>query len=182
MPFSGYKLVRSRALMAVAAFLIVCSPVTSAQARSLVNTATRQVNLPNSAGQEVVLSSVSLGQPRTFSMFNVQAAGTVSPDPDLNGASFQLRFLICDQPDCSGDIRTPLRILPDAGASNTAQVIATRSFGVNTHSAQPVVLSNFKPRTSNGSLYLAAALKVLRTGGTTRFTGKLNLLRVDVLP
>jgi hypothetical protein len=173
---------RSWALVVVAACLIVSSSSASAQARALITSATQQVNLPNTIGQEAVLGSVELGQPRTFSMFNVQAAGLVTPDPDLNGAVFQLRFLICDQPDCTGDIRSTLRILPEADATNPARVIATRSFGISTHSAQPVVLTNFRPRTSNGTLYLAAAVRVLRNSGTTHFTGKLNLLRVDVLP
>lgn len=115
-------------------------------------------------------------------MFNIQAAGTIAPDPDLNGASFQLQFLICDEPDCSGAVRSAMRILPDADSTIPAQVIATRSFGVRTHSAQPVVLTDFKPGNPNGVLYLAAALKLLHNSGPTPFTARLSLLRVDVMP
>jgi len=167
---------------AVVASLISCTTLAQSQARTLINTPTQQVNLPGTPGHEVVLGSVALGKPRTFSMFDIQAAGYITPDPDLNGATFQLRFWICDQPDCSGDIRSTTRILPDADSVSPAQVIATRSFGVSTHNAEPVVLTDLKPRTSAGILYLAVSLKLVRGSGTTPFVGKLNLLRVDVMP
>ena len=115
-------------------------------------------------------------------MFNIQATGTITPDPDLNGAAFQLEFLVCDQPDCGGTLRWPMRILPDADASRGAEVIATSSFGVSTHNVEPVVLTDLHPRPASGVLFLAAALRVLHSPGTTTFAAKLNLLRVDVLP
>jgi hypothetical protein len=115
-------------------------------------------------------------------MFDIQATGTITPDPDLNGAGFQLEFLICDQPDCSGDLRWPMRILPDADASTGAQVIATQSFGLSTHNVEPVVLSDLRPRPVNGVIFLAAVVRVMHSPGTPAFAAKLNLLRVDVLP
>jgi hypothetical protein len=115
-------------------------------------------------------------------MFNIQSTGTIAPDPDLNGAAFQLEFLVCDQPDCSGKLRQPMRILPDADASSGAQILATRSFGVSTHNVDPVVLSDLRPRSSTGVLFLAAVIRVQHSPGTTPFAAKLNLLRVDVLP
>lgn len=142
----------------------------------------RAITLPSTPGSTVVLGSVLLGQPRSFSMFNIQAAGTITPDPDLNGAGFQLQLLICDQPDCSGALRWPMRILPDADASTGTQVMATRSFGVSTHNVDPVVLSDLRPKSATGVLFLAAALRVMQAPGTTPFAAKLNLLRVDVLP
>jgi hypothetical protein len=115
-------------------------------------------------------------------MFNIQAAGTITPDPDLNGASFQLQFLICDKADCTGDLHWAMRILPDADAGAATRVIATGSFGVTTHNVDPVVLTNLKPAPANGVLYLAAVIRVVNAPATTPFSAKLNLLRVDVLP
>jgi hypothetical protein len=115
-------------------------------------------------------------------MFNIQAAGTISPDPDLNGASFQLQFLICDKADCTGDLHWAVRILPDADAGAATRVIATRSFGVSTHNVEPVVLTNLKPAPAEGVLYLAAVVRAVSSPATKTFAAKLNLLRVDVLP
>lgn len=154
----------------------------SAQARSLINTAAEPVLLPDTAGRQVVLGFVSLGKQRSFTMFNIQAAGTITPDPDLNGATFQLRFLICDRPDCTGELRSETRILRNADATAPAQVLATRSFGVTTHSAGEVMLPELPSRNIDAPLYLAVALKSLRTSERTPFKGQMNLLRVDVLP
>jgi len=165
------------AIVAAALSCLVC-----AQARTLMTNSPRPVTLPASPGDTVVLGSVLLGKPRSFSMFNIQATGNITPDPDLNGAAFQLEFLVCDQPDCSGKLRQPMRILPDADASAGAQILAARSFGVSTHNVEPVVLSDLRPLTSTGVLFLAAVLQVQHSPGTTAFAAKLNLLRVDVLP
>jgi hypothetical protein len=130
------------------------------------------------------LGSVALGRPQAFTMFNIQAAGTITPDPGLNGASFQLQFLICDQPDCGGQIKIDTRILQHDDSASPTQVLATASFGVTTHNAAPVVLTNLRPENASGTLYLAVALKLVRSpsAGTPPFTGRLNLLRVSVLP
>ena len=114
-------------------------------------------------------------------MFNIQAAGTVTPDPDLNGAAFLVQFLVCDQPDCTGEIKSNARILQDSDLATAPPVIATRSFGVSTHSIGPVVLSDLKPRNSSGTLYLAVALKLLHSNPKP-FAGRLSLLRIDVMP
>lgn len=142
----------------------------------------RAITLPATPGRAVVLGSVVLGQPRSFSMFNIQAAGTISPDPDLNGASFQLQFLICDKADCTGDLHWAVRILPDADAGAATRVMATGSFGVTTHNAGPVVLTNLKPAPVNGVLYLASVIRTVNSPANTSFSAKLNLFRVDVLP
>lgn len=142
----------------------------------------RAITLPATPGRTVVLGSVVLGQPRSFSMFNIQAAGTISPDPDLNGASFQLQFLICDKVDCTGDLHWAVRILPDADAGAATRVMATGSFGVTTHNAGPVVLTNLKPAPVNGVLYLASVIRTVNSPANTSFSAKLNLFRVDVLP
>jgi len=173
---------RFRALIAVLALTVVASALASGQARSLMTNTPRAVTLPSTPGRRVILGSVLLGQPRSFAMFNIQASGTITPDPDLNGAAFQLEFLICDQPDCSGDLHWPMRVLPDTDATTGAQVLATRSFGVSTHNVDPVVLTGLKPQPVTGVLFLAAALRVLHSPATTPFAAKLNLLRVDVLP
>ena len=115
-------------------------------------------------------------------MFNVQATGTINPDPEMNGASFQLEFLICDQPDCSGVLHWPMRILPQADAAGGAQVLATRSFGVSTHNVEPVILTDVRPKPATGVLFLAATLRVLHSPANLSFAAKLNLLRVDLLP
>ncbi len=173
---------RFRALMAVVLLAISGSYLVHAQARTLMTNSPRAIDLPSTPGRTVVLGSVLLGQPRSFSMFNIQVAGTITPDPDLNGAGFQLQLLICDQPDCRGDLRWPMRILPDADASTGAQVLANRSFGVSTHNVDPVVLTGLKPKSATGILFLAAALRVMHSPGNIPFDAKLNLLRVDVLP
>lgn len=173
---------RFRVLIAVVLLAISSSCLVHAQARTLMTNSPRAITLPNTPGRIVVLGSVLLGQPRSFSMFNIQAAGTITPDPDLNGAGFQLQLLVCDQPDCSGDLRWPMRVLPDADATTGTQVMATRSFGVSTHNVDPVVLTDLRPKSATGVLFLAAALRVMHSPGTTLFAAKLNLLRVDVLP
>lgn len=142
----------------------------------------RAIVLPAEPGRRIILGSILLGKPRSFSMFNLQATGTITPDPDLNGAAFQLEFLLCDQPDCSGDLHWPLRILPDSDASRGAQLLATHSFGVSTHNVEPVVLTDVRPKPVNGVLFLAACLRVLHAPANVAFAAKLNLLRVDVLP
>ena len=156
--------------------------LSGAQSRALMTNSPRPIILPATPGNAVVLGSVLLGQPRSFPMFNIQAAGTISPDPDLNGAAFQLQFLICDKADCTGDLHWAVRILPDADAGAATRVIATRSFGVSTHNVEPVVLTNLKPKPINGALYLAAVIRVVSSPPATQFSAQLNLLRVDVLP
>jgi len=168
--------------LGLVAVWLVATSLSYAQARSLVISSTQPVQLSNTAGEQVVLGSVSLGRPRTFSLFNIQAAGTITPDPDLNGAAFQVQFLICDQPDCTGEIKSDTQILPDSDSATPSQLIATRSFGVSTHSVKPVVLSDLQPRNSSGSLYLAVALKLLHSSNPKPFAGRLSLLRVDVMP
>lgn len=173
---------RFRILIAVVLLALSGSSLVHAQARTLMTNSPRAITLPGTPGRTVVLGSVLLGQPRSFSMFNIQAAGTITPDPDLNGAGFQLQLLVCDQPDCSGDLHWPMRILPDADASTGAQVMATGSFGVSTHNVDPVVLTDLKPKSATGVLFLAATLRVMHSPGAVPFAAKLNLLRVDVLP
>jgi hypothetical protein len=172
---------RIHALGLIAVWLVATS-LAYPQARSLVVSSTAPVQLSTTAGEQVVLGSVSLGRPRTFSMFNFQAAGTIIPDPDLTGAAFQVQFLICDQPDCTGEIKSDVRIMQDSDSATPLRMIATRSFGVSTHSVRPVVLSDLQPHNSSGSLYLAVALKLLHSSDAELFIGRLSLLRVDVMP
>ncbi len=153
-----------------------------AQSRALMTNSPQPIALPTAPGNAVVLGSVVLGRPQSYSMFNIQAAGTIAPDPDLNGASFQLQFLICDKADCTGDLHWAVRILPDADAGASTRVIAGRSFGVSTHNVEPVVLTKLKPKPISDVLYLAAVIRVANSPATTSFSAKLNLLRVDVLP
>jgi hypothetical protein len=173
---------RFRSRIAIILITLATSFFAYAQARTLITSVARSIIVPAKPGSKVILGSVLLGQPRAFSMFNIRAAGTITPDPDLNGAAFQLEFLICDQPDCSGDLHLPMRILPDADTERGAQLLATRSFGVSTHSVDPVMLTDIRPRSVTGILFLAASLKVLHSPATPAFSAKLNLLRVDVLP
>ncbi len=172
---------RFRGLITLIA-LAVSSSCLSAQARSLMTNSPRAITLPSEPGQRVVLGSVLLGRPRSFAMFNIQATGSITPDPNLNGAAFELEFLVCDQPNCDGDLRWPIRVLPQTDAASGTQLIATHSFGVSTHNADPVVLTGLTPRTATGVLFLAATLRVIHSPTTTPFSAKLNLLRVDVLP
>jgi hypothetical protein len=173
---------RFRAFVAISLLALFSSSLAAGQARSLMTNSARAITLPSTPGRRVILGSVLLGQPRSFAMFNIQASGTITPDPDLNGAAFQLEFLVCDQPDCSGDLHWAMRVLPDSDATTGAQVLATRSFGVSTHNVDPVVLTDLKPQPATGVLFLAAALRVLHSPTTTPFAAKLNLLRVEVLP
>jgi hypothetical protein len=173
---------RFRGLIALIALAVGSSCLAFAQARSLMTNASRAITLPSEPGQRVVLGSLLLGRPRSFAMFNIQATGTIRPDPNLNGAAFELEFLICDQPNCDGDLRWPMRVLPQTDAASGAQLLATHSFGVSTHNADPVVLTDLTPRTATGVLFLAATLRVVHSPTTKPFTAKLNLLRVDVLP
>ena len=177
-----YLPMRYSKVVALTCFALAACASSLAQARSLINTAANPVLLPDTAGQQIVLASVSLGEQRSFTMFNIQAAGTITPDPDLNGAAFQLRFLICDRPDCTGDLRTETRILRNADATAPTQVLATRSFGVTTHSAGEVIMPGLPASDANAPLYLAVALKSLRVSSKASFRAQLNLLRVDVLP
>lgn len=169
-------------LVALTCSVIAACALSPAQARSLISTAANPVLLPDTAGQQIVLGSVLLGEQRSFTMFNIQAAGTITPDPDLNGAAFQLRFLICDRPDCTGELRTETRILRNADATSPTQVLATRSFGVTTHSAGEVTMPVLATGDPHMPLYLAVALKSLHVSSKASFRGQLNLLRVDVLP
>jgi hypothetical protein len=173
---------RFRVIIAMAALAIAGASLSFGQARSLMTNSARPITLPGTPGHRVILGSVLVGPPRSYSVFNIQATGTITPDPDLNGAAFQLEFLICDQADCSGDLHTPIRILPDADAGTGTQVLATRSFGVSTHNVTPVVLIGFKSRTATGVLFLAVSLRVVHSPVSPAFAAKLNLLRVDVLP
>jgi hypothetical protein len=170
-----------RALI-VAASLAAAPVFVRAQARPLVITSSPPVTLSAVPGDQVILGAVSLGQQRSFSIFNVQATGSITPDPALNGAAFQLQLLICDQLDCNGDVRSATRTLGGSDSDSSAQILATQSFGISTHNAAPVVLNAYKPRNPGGPLYLAVALRVLHSPEKTRFTGQLNLLRVDVMP
>ena len=168
--------------MVAAVWLISSVCLSFAQARVLVDSSAEAVTLPSTPNQTTVIGSVVLGRPQVFTTFNIQAAGTITPDPALNDAAFQVHFLVCDKPDCTGDIVTDTRIMPDSGSTTPTQVIARQSFGVKTHNVDPVVLSGLQPQNSGRVLYLAVALQLLRSSATTPFIGKLNLLRVDVLP
>lgn len=168
--------------MALLAMAAIFTPAMSrAQARALINTSTDWIALSNVAGHDVVLGSLSLGTQRSFTMFDIQAAGKISPNPDSNNAAFQLEFLICDQPDCSGNIRVNTRVLQTVDSSSPAELIATQSFGVSTHNAGTVSLPPPSQNTA-GNLYLAAALKSLHDIAAGQFRGTLTLLRVDVMP
>ncbi len=159
------------------------SSLLTAQARALITGSPQLIPLPNTIGSEVVLGSVLLGKPRTFNVFDIQASGTITPDPAQHETAYQIQFLICDQPDCSGEIHTATRILSQADSTAPAQVIATGSFGVKSHSVAPVSLTGFQPHTSSGNLYLAVALRLVHSGDSRlQFSSKLNLLRVDVMP
>ncbi len=57
-----------------------------------------------------------------------------------------------------------------------------RSFEVSIRSVRPVILSDLKPSNSNGTLYLAVALKLLHGINPKSFSGRLSLLRVDAMP
>jgi len=173
---------RFRSLIFAAFLGLAGSSLASAQARTLMTNSPRAVALPDGLGQRVILASVLLGKPRSFSMFNIQVAGTISPDPEVNGAAFQLELLVCDQPDCSGNLHWPMRILPDADAVRGTQLLATRSFGISTHNVDPVVLTDVRPQPATGVLFLAASLRVEHAPANVPFSAKLNLLRVDVLP
>ncbi len=173
---------RLRATIAAIFLVLLSSSFGLGQARSLITNAPRTIILPSTPGQRIILGSVLLGQPRSFAMFNIQATGTITPDPNLYGAAFQLEFLVCDQPDCRGDLHLPMRVLAEADAIGGTQVLATRSFGVSTHNVDPVVLTGLKPRPATGVLFLAAALRVQHSPSNPPFAAKLNLLRVDVLP
>lgn len=173
---------RFRAPIAICFFSLAWATFGFGQARTLSTDSPHPVALPAAPGRSVILASVRLGPPRLFSMFNLQAAGDISPDPDMSGAEFDLLFVVCDQADCRGAVRTPVRILPDEDARHGTAVVATRSFSVRTHSTAPVDLSGFQPRNGNTDLYLAVALRVVREPSTTPFTAQVNLLRVDVLP
>lgn len=177
-----YLPMRYSKVVAVTIIVLAACASSVAQARSLISTSANPVLLPGAAGQQIVLGSVSLGEQRSFTMFNIQAAGTITPDPDLNGAAFQLRFLICDRPDCTGELRTETRILRNDDATAPTQVLATRSFGVTTHSAGDVAMPALPTGDANAPLYLAVALKSLRVSAKASFRAQLNLLRVDVLP
>src|SRR5580692_2441053 len=101
---------RFKFLIVVSAFIAAISIPVSAQARPITTSSPRTVPLATVPGQLVVLGSVSLGTQRVFTMFKIQATGTIAPDPDASGAAYQLQFLICDQPDCTGEIRRDARI------------------------------------------------------------------------
>jgi hypothetical protein len=176
------KSVRFEILIAVIGCFAGCPPLVSAQARAIINTSFAPVNLSTVAGHATVLGSVLLGKPRVFTTFNIQTTGTITPDPEIAGETFELQFLICDQPDCTGEIKTDARILPDSDSEMPTELIARRSFGVSTHNAKPVVLTNLQPSGPPRALYLAVALKTLHNVGSARFTGRVNLLRVDLLP
>lgn len=171
------------ALFAFAISSLAYPSLSFAQAHTLMNSAFEPVSLPYVPGKAVALGSVSLGSSRSFTMFNIQAAGTIAPDPDLNGTEFQLQLLICDKSDCTGAIMSEIRILPDWVSDAPVRVIATRSFGLRTHNAEPVLLTEFQPRISSDTpLYLAVALKLLHGSNVVPFTGRLNLVRVDTMP
>lgn len=172
----------SARVLAIAICSVLIPSLSATQITALSNTSAKPVRLSDTPGQEVILGSISLGAQRTFSTFDIQAAGTITPAPDPNGAAFQVEFLICDQPECTGDIRSDARILGNSGSQLPTQVLATQSFGISAHNTKPVVLTEFQPRNSDGALFLALALKTVRSPGTISFTGKMNLLRVDVVP
>jgi hypothetical protein len=168
--------------VAVLLLSVVYSSPAPAQARALVTGSPQRILLASTIGGEVVLGSVRLGKPNTFTTFNIQAAGTIEPDPEQQGAGFELRFLICDQPDCGGELRSAIRIQSASESGTATPVVATGSFGVSSHNARPVVLTGFQPHTSSGDLYLAVSLRLMRSPATTPFRAKLNLLRVEVMP
>ncbi len=169
-------------VLAIAICAVVIPTLSAAQTTALTNTSAQPVTLSDSPGQEVILGSVSLGAQRTFSTFNIQAAGTITPAPDPNGVAFQLEFLICDQPECRGDIKSNARILGNSDSDVPTQVLATQSFGISTHNTKPVVLTEIQPRNPDAPLFLALALKTVHSPSTMSFAAKMNLLRVDVLP
>jgi len=165
----------------VCCFVVLWSCLAGGQARTLSTHTGNPVQLSSTDGRSVVLATVLLGQPRKFSMFKIQAAGTITPDPASNGAEFELQFLVCDQFDCRGETRMPIRVLTREDEGEGTQIIATRAFSVTTHSGGTLDLTKLLPP-NGGELYLALSLRTVESSDTVPFTARVSLLRVDVMP
>jgi hypothetical protein len=168
-------------LLIVAVLLL--SPCCSlAQPRVFLTGSGHAVPLPTARGQQVVMASVSLGttnKPLTIS--KIEAVGTMTTNPDLDGVSYELLFLVCDQPDCLGAVSSPVVLWQDDWQT-PLRILATKSFGiVERHVAAEVLAEQRLPRNVR-DLYVAMAIKLLHGSAIVPGIATANLLRVEVVP
>jgi hypothetical protein len=168
-------------LLTVAALLL--SPCCSlAQPRVFLTGSGLRVPLPTARGQQVVMASVSLGttdKPLTIS--KIEAVGTMTTNPDLEGVSYELLFLVCDQPDCLGAVRLPVVLWQDDWQT-PLHILATKSFGIVERHVAAEVLAEHGLHRDIGNLYVAMAIKLLHGFPIVPGTATANLLRVEVVP
>jgi hypothetical protein len=163
--------------------VLLISPCCSlAQPRVFLTESEPAVPLPTARGQQVVMASVPLGttdKPLTIS--KIEAAGTMTANPDLEGVSYELLFLVCDQPDCRGAVRSPVVLWQDDW-QRPLRILATKSFGIVERHVAAEVLAEQGLHRDIGILYLAMAIKLLHGSAIVPGTATANLLRVEVVP
>jgi hypothetical protein len=148
----------------------------------LTGSSGRAVPLPTARGQQVVMASISLGttdKPLTIS--KIEAVGTMTTNPDLEGVSYELLFWICDQPDCLGAVKSPIVLWQDEWQT-PLRILATKSFGIVERHVAAEVLAEQGLHRDIGNLYVAMAIKLLHGSAIVPGTATANLLRVEVVP
>jgi hypothetical protein len=168
-------------LLTVAVLLLsACSSL--AQPRVFLTGSGHAVPLPTARGQQVVMASVSLGTTDTpLTISKIEAAGTMTTDPDLEGVSYELLFLVCDQPDCLGAVRSPV-VLRQDDWQTPLHILASKSFGIVERHVAAEVLAEQGLHRDVGHLYVAMAIKLLHGSAFIPGTATAELLRVEVVP
>lgn len=165
------------------AAVLLLSPLHSlAQPRVFVTVTGHPVPLPTARDQQVVMASVSVGRPdEPLTISKIEAMGSMTTNPELERVSYEVLFLVCDQPDCRGAVRSPVVLWADDWKT-PRQILATRSFGIVERNVESVALAEQGMRTATDKLYIAMAIKLLHGSAFLPGTATALLLRVEVVP
>jgi hypothetical protein len=158
-PMSVRRFMHKFSLLTVAALLL--SPLCSLAQAKVFLTREHAVSLPTASNQQVVMAAVSLGKTdKPLTITKIVAVGTMTPDPHLEAVSYELLFLVCDQPDCQGAVKSPVVLWQDDWQTPLC-LLATKSFGVEERHVESQVLAERGMHSDVGDLYVAMAIKLL---------------------
>jgi len=181
-PTSLRRSMRTFSLLIVILLLLLSPLCLPAQLRVFVTSSGHAVPLPTGRDQWVVMASVSLGRPdKPMTISRIVVTGTITPKPTVEDVSYELVFLVCDQSDCLGAIRSPIILWQDDWQT-PVRLLASKSFGIEERHVEAGLLAKHGILSGVTNLYVAMAIKLLHGYPIVPGTATAELLRVEVVP
>jgi hypothetical protein len=172
----------SKLSLLTVALLLLSASCSLAQPRVFLTGAVHAVPLPTARGQQVVIASVALGKAdKPLTISKIVAVGTLSNNPAVEKVSYELLFLVCDQPDCLGAVKSPI-VLWQNDWRTPRRILATKSFGIDERHVEAEVFAKQEINGNGGDLYIAMAIKLLRGFSIVPGTAIAEIFRVEVVP